>query len=54
MSKRKIQEHKEKSWNPLESYQKVCNTINAWPNWKKMAYNEMFAISAHAEKLRIE
>lgn len=35
MSKRKIQEHKEKSWNPLKSYQKVCNTINAWPNWKK-------------------
>ena len=28
--------------------------INEWPNWKKDAYNKMFAISAHAEKIVVE
>ena len=44
----------EKSWNPQESYEKVNKTINQWPNWKKDAYNKMFAISTHAKRLNIE
>ena len=44
----------EKSWNPQESYEKVNKTINEWPNWKKDAYNKMFAISAHSEKIVVE
>lgn len=42
-----------KNWNPQESYEKVNETINGWPNWKKDAYNKMFAVSAHAEKIPI-
>lgn len=37
-----------------ESYEKVNKTINEWPNWKKDAYNKMFAVSAHAEKIIVE
>lgn len=44
----------EKSWDPKESYEKVNKTINEWPNWKKDAYNKMFAVSAHAEKIIVE
>ncbi len=43
-----------KSWNPQESYEKVNKTINEWPNWKKDAYNKMFAVSAHAEKVAVK
>lgn len=45
---------KEKSWDPQESYERVNKTINDWPNWKKDAYNKMFAISAHAEKVVVK
>lgn len=41
-------------WNQKSSYQKISAAINAWPNWKKRAYNEMFAISTHAKKIPIE
>lgn len=37
-----------------EYYEKVNKTINEWPNWKKDAYNKMFAVSAHAEKIIVE
>ena len=37
-----------------EPYEKVNKTINEWPNWKKDAYNKMFAVSAHAEKIIVE
>lgn len=43
-----------KSWNPQASYEKVNKTINEWPDWKKEAYNKMFAVSAHAEKVAIK
>ena len=43
----------EKGWNPQESYERVNKTINGWPDWKKKAYNEIFAVSAHAEKIPI-
>ena len=28
--------------------------VNEWPNWKKDAYNKMFAVSAHAEKIVVK
>lgn len=40
-----------KGWDPQEAYKKVSGTINAWPDWKKRAYNGMFS-SAHAEKIQ--
>lgn len=43
----------EMSWNPRNTYEKVNHTINEWPNWKKEAYNEMFAVSKHAKKVSI-
>lgn len=44
----------EKNWNPQKSYEKVNKTINEWPNWKKDAYNKMFAVSTHAEKVVVK
>lgn len=41
-------------WDPQASYEKICKIINQWPNWKKDAYNKMFAISTHAKRLNIE
>lgn len=35
-------------------YEKVNKEINAWPLWKKMAYNEIFAVSLHARKINTE
>lgn len=43
----------EKSWNPQEAYKKISEDINKWPEWKKRAYNETFAISAHAQKVSV-
>lgn len=54
MSKMSATKMNEKGWNPQASYEKVNNTINGWPNWKKDAYNKMFAVSAHAEKVSIK
>lgn len=54
MSKMPATKMNEKNWNPQASYEKVNNTINGWPNWKKDAYNKMFAVSAHAEKVSIK
>lgn len=48
-----LQKNKEKSWNPKNAYEIVNNKINDWPDWKKRAYNEMFATSAHAKKITI-
>lgn len=39
--------------NQKSSYQKISDEINAWPDWKKKAYNEIFAISTHAKKIPI-
>lgn len=44
----------EKSWNPQESYEKVNKVINGWPNWKKDAYNKMFAVSTNAKKVAVK
>lgn len=42
----------EKIWDPLAAYSQVNKTINnEWPDWKKKAYNEMFAVSTHAKKI---
>ena len=54
MDKTEVTKVNEKSWNPQESYEKVNKTINEWPNWKKDAYNKMFAVSAHAEKIVVK
>lgn len=54
MNKTELQENNWKTWNPKDAYKQVNDTINAWPDWKKRAYNEMFAISAHAKKLKID
>lgn len=32
-----------------ELYEKVCEDINNWTDWKKNAYNEEFAVSTHAK-----
>lgn len=54
MAKTAIKELNEKKWNPQADYEKVNHTImEEWPDWKKKAYNEMFAVSAHAKKIRI-
>lgn len=44
----------EKGWNPQESYEKVNKTINEWPDWKKDAYNRMFAVSVHAQEVVVK
>lgn len=44
----------EKNWNPQESYDKVNKTINGWPNWKKEAYNKMFAVSKNAKRVVVK
>lgn len=49
-----VEEVDGKNWNPQESYEKINETINGWADWKKEAYNNMFAISAHAQKVEIE
>ncbi len=42
------------NWNTQATYIKVNADINdKWPTWKKEAYNEMFAVSAHANKVPI-
>ena len=42
------------NWNIQATYMKVNADINdEWPKWKKEAYNEMFAVSAHASKVLI-
>lgn len=52
MKKMTKPETAEKSWNPLAAYNEVNRTINnEWPDWKKQAYNEMFAVSTHAKKI---
>lgn len=44
----------EKKWNPQAAYERVNHSITEeWPDWKKKAYNEMFAVSTHAEKILI-
>lgn len=53
MVKETLKKYKEKSWNPKDAYQKVSAEINEWPNWKKRAYNEIFAISSNAKKLSV-
>lgn len=54
MEKKRATKSNEKGWDPQTSYEKVNNTISEWPNWKKDAYNKMFAVSAHAEKILIK
>lgn len=41
----------ENTWDPLKNYERINNIINQWPNWKKEAHNNMFAISTHAKKV---
>lgn len=38
--------------NQSQIYQRANNTINAWPAWKKEAYNTS-AVSAHAKQVPI-
>ncbi len=55
MEKAARNEFGKKSWNPQEAYESVSNAINnEWPDWKKKAYNEMFAVSTHAKKILIQ
>lgn len=45
---------KQNNWNTTAAYNMVNQEItNEWPEWKKRAYNEMFAVSAHAQKVYI-
>jgi hypothetical protein len=51
MSKTATNNQTKRNWNSTATYQKVTEDINGWPRWKKEAYNEMFAVSAHASKV---
>lgn len=31
-------------------YDKIRKTIDNWPDWKKQAYNDNFAVSKYSEK----
>lgn len=35
-------------------YERLREEMNGWPDWKKKAYNEMFATSTHSEKLEVK
>lgn len=35
-------------------YERLREEMAEWPDWKKRAYNEMFATSTHSEKLEVE
>lgn len=38
-----------------ETYKQVDYEMNhIWPDWKKEAYNELFAFTAHATRLEIK
>lgn len=43
-----------KSWISDSLYEKVCDDISKWPDWKKRAYNEMFARSSHAKEVPVK
>ena len=35
-------------------YEKAHKTIEGWPDWKKQAYNDNFAVSRYSQKLVIK
>jgi hypothetical protein len=35
-------------------YERLREEMAEWPDWKKRAYNEMFATSTHSEKLEVD
>ena len=35
-------------------YEKIYKTIEEWPDWKKQAYNDNFAVSKYSKKFIIE
>ena len=35
-------------------YERLREEMDEWPDWKKRAYNEMFATSTHSEKLEVD
>ena len=37
------------NWRSDEIYKRVNQEIDSWPEWKKEAYNEMFAFSTHTK-----
>ena len=46
---------KQSNWNTQSAYEAINEEITPqWPEWKKRAYNEMFAVSTHAGKLEIK
>lgn len=54
MSRAMVKVSNESGWNTKTTYDKVNNDItNEWPRWKKEAYNETFAVSAHAIKIAV-
>lgn len=46
-------------WMPIpvapekKLYETVNTELEAWPDWKKRAYNDNFAIGAHTKKLEV-
>ncbi len=40
--------------NEIKLINIVKNIINNWPNWKKQHYNNYFAVSSYAKKLKIK
>ena len=54
VSKAVVKASKDSGWNTKTTYVKVNNDIaNGWSRWKQEAYNETFAISAHAIKISV-
>lgn len=46
---------KQNNWNMWDAYDAVNKEITQdWPEWKKKAYNDMFAVSAHAGKIEVD
>ncbi len=53
MSKNVANQNQNVNWRSDEVYKRISQEINNWPEWKKEAYNEMVAFSAHANKLSV-
>lgn len=53
MSEKMAEKKSRIEWFPEENYRRINKTLNEWPDWKKEAYNRMFATSDHAQKLTL-
>jgi hypothetical protein len=38
----------------MNLYEKIHKELEQWPDWKKQAYNDIFAVIKHSKKLIIK